>query len=143
MYSTIVCFIIKYFYWIYLFLIVEFIRCDKKILSLKLYLLRQKWRMNEILIFFKIVPSAFDTLIPLSFFIRWSTFEVPFLIVWSWTIIFLLISSTSTNITTELNLQLKKKKSSIVLFDDNGGYSIYTILCFTKIMIQKVSELCS
>ena len=39
---------------------------------------------NEWNIFFQIVPLAFIALIPLSFFIGWSTSEIPFDIVWTY-----------------------------------------------------------
>ena len=44
--------------------------CVQEVLRLKLYLLRQKWTMNEIFIFFKIVPLAFNKRIPTSLLLK-------------------------------------------------------------------------
>ena len=41
----------------------KYIVCIKNI-EMKLYLPSKKWTMNETLIFFKIVPSVFNTSIP-------------------------------------------------------------------------------
>ena len=45
----------------------DYIRNVQKVLRLKLYLPRQKWTRNEMLIFLKIDPLAFNILIPVSF----------------------------------------------------------------------------
>ena len=57
-------------------------RCVLKVSRLKLYLTRQKWKMNETLIFFKIAPNTFDVLIPMSFplvFDQWKTHRNKYL----------------------------------------------------------------
>ena len=84
--------------------------CIQKGSWLKVYLPRQKWIMNETF-FFKLFLLSFTTLIILvSFFIGWSTSEIPFL-----------IFPVSSNFTLE---QRKTWWS--------GDYAALAQTCFTK-----------
>ena len=73
-----------------------------------LYLQRQKRTMNKTLIFFNIILLAFTTLIPLSFQLVKAPLKLFFDIMWSCTIIFLLMSCMSSY----LSIESKKVKMS-------------------------------
>ena len=102
--------------------VLESTRACSKVSRLKQYL---PWT-SEILTF-KIVPLGIQTLISAIFPIGQSTSEYP-LDIWSYAIIFLLMFSTSSNFTFEINFQLRKKKTLQRL--NSGGH--YAILHFVK-----------
>ena len=70
---------------------------------------RQKWRLKETLVFFKIAPLVF-IIYSSEFFIGLGTFEIPLDIVWSYTLIILSMSSTSSGFSTEMNFPFRKQK---------------------------------
>ena len=95
----------------------------------KLHLLRQKWTMNERLIFLRIAPFEFN-IIPASFFICQSTSETPFLyMVRSWGIVFISMLSTSSNL-IQLSVELIRKYCvKLAEYEEHGTC---TILCFAQ-----------
>ena len=61
--------------YIYIYIYRSYIyRYVQKLSRLKMYLPRQKWIMNEMLISFQIVPMAFNTYIPAKHFQLWNSF---------------------------------------------------------------------
>ena len=84
------------------------VRNVQKVLWLKLNLPRQKWTINESLIFFKLVPLAFNTQVFHQSKYLWN---FSFNIVWSYTVIYLLMLSVSSNFTTEMNFWSRKWKT--------------------------------
>ena len=84
--------------------------------------------INKMLIFFKIVCLAFNTLI-------FSLVEAPLkLLTWSWNVLFILMSSMSSNLYLKMNFQFRKQEKSFRCW---GVWSYwlcytYTIPCLTK-----------
>ena len=82
---------------------------------LKSYLPRQKWTINELLIFFKLVLLAFNIVIPACFFIDQGIWISSFFMVWNRFIVFFvffLIFYMSSNLFLEMNFQFRKQKNS-------------------------------
>ena len=72
----------------------------------------QKWKVKETLIFFKIVPLSFDTLIPLSSLLVETPLNQFFDIVWSCVVVLEKITCTFSIINLELNFLFRKKYKS-------------------------------
>ena len=131
------------FCWVYTVNIFDdvstFAHKDKKKSILKLYLLRQKWTMNEMFIFFKIIHLAFNKLIPVSFLLIKAPLKILlffFVMMRSYAILFLCISVMSSNLIFEINFQLRKQchmePGGSDEYSSRGACYTCTILYFTK-----------
>ena len=100
-------------------------RCIQKVSRLKLYLLKQKWTMNEILIFIKIISLEFNTFIPVSLLLV----EAPLrLLFWYGSKLHCHICFNVLHVLKSYLQFKKKKKSHKLRSGEYGGCSTCIIL---------------
>ena len=97
-------------------------------MRLKLYLPRQKWTIIETLIFFKTVPLAFSSLIPVSFPLIEASLKLWYREKQHWNF---LISSTFLNPIIEMNFPVRKW-GKVAWNKEYGGCCTCIFLCFIK-----------
>ena len=105
----------------------------KKLPRWKLYLPRQKWTINQTLIFLKVVPLVFNTLIPVNIQLV-KAFESFLFIGYEIVPFFFFFFSPHPQIlfwTFQFRKQ-EKKLQSVRGSCEYGGCCTWTILCFTQ-----------
>ena len=109
-----------------------------QLLRIKLHLQRQKWKLNETLILFKIVPMAFNSFILVSFPLVKPPLKPLF-----WYSIFLSIFSILSNLTVEVIFQFTKEEK-VVQFSlvSMEGATLAQSYVFPKILHSKSDQDC-